>query len=81
MDIGPILDRIKSGGSFPHGNGGTIFLNRAGDLPHKQTGYYIEYVHPTPGISGPGPQRIIVGKDGEMYYTADHYKTFIFIKD
>ncbi|MDF7670422.1 ribonuclease domain-containing protein [Orbaceae bacterium ESL0721] len=33
-----------------------------------------------PNIQGPGPQRIIVGQKGEMYYTSDHYKTFIKIK-
>lgn len=44
-------------------------------------GYYTEYVHPTPGILGPGPQRIVVGQGGEMYYTADHYKTFIPFKN
>lgn len=38
-----------------------------------------EYVHPTPGVDGPGPQRIVVGKCGEMYYTADHYEAFISI--
>ena len=77
VDLGPTLDRIKSGGSFPHRNDGSIFQNRAGDLPQKPAGYYTEYVHPTPGVSGPGPQRIVVGKGGEMYYTADHYKTFV----
>lgn len=77
VDLGPTLDRIKSGGSFPHRNDGSIFQNRAGDLPRKPAGYYTEYVHPTPGVSGPGPQRIVVGKGGEMFYTADHYKTFI----
>ncbi|MGQ7860033.1 ribonuclease domain-containing protein [Pseudomonas sp. 32A] len=81
VDLGPTLDRIKSGGSFPHRNDGSIFQNRASDLPQKPAGYYTEYVHPTPGIAGPGPQRIVVGKGGEMYYTADHYKTFIPIKN
>ncbi|TEL31386.1 hypothetical protein IPC177_31060 [Pseudomonas aeruginosa] len=47
------------------------------DLPVKPVGYYTEYVHPTPGVTGPGAQRIVVGKGGEMYCTADHYKTFI----
>ncbi|WP_167659693.1 MULTISPECIES: ribonuclease domain-containing protein [unclassified Pseudomonas] len=75
------MDRIKSGGSFPHRNDGSIFQNRASDLPQKPAGYYTEYVHPTPGIAGSGPQRIVVGKGGEMYYTADHYKTFIPIKN
>ncbi|ELK4807854.1 hypothetical protein RVS41_005214 [Pseudomonas aeruginosa] len=46
-------------------------------MPVKPVGYYTEYVHPTPGVTGPGAQRIVVGKGGEMYYTADHYKTFI----
>ncbi|HEK1688663.1 TPA: hypothetical protein SMR42_005070 [Pseudomonas putida] len=81
VDLGPTLDRIKSGGSFPHRNDGSIFQNRASDLPQKPAGYYTEYVHPTPGIAGPGPQRIVVGKGGEMYYTADHYKSFIPIKN
>jgi filamentous hemagglutinin len=36
---------------------------------------------PTPGVSGPGPQRIVTGKNGEMYYTPDHYDTFIPIRD
>ncbi|MCC4598359.1 hypothetical protein LL969_22380 [Xanthomonas campestris pv. phormiicola] len=52
-------------------------MNRDGDLPAKPLGCYTEYVHPTPGVSGPGPQRIVVGKGGEMYYTPYHYKTFI----
>ncbi|WP_217472518.1 hemagglutinin repeat-containing protein, partial [Achromobacter insolitus] len=77
VDLGPTLDRIKSGGSYPHRNDGSIFQNRARDLPPKPAGYYTEYVHLTPGVSGPGPQRIVVGKGGEMYYTADHYRTFI----
>ena len=77
VDLGPTLDRIKSGGKLPHKNDGSIFRNNGLDLPQKPAGYYTEYVRPTPGISGPGPQRIVVGKGGEMYYTADHYETFI----
>ena len=42
--------------------------------------YYREYVVPTPGINGAGPQRIVVGRFGEWYYTPDHYKTFINFK-
>ncbi|MCC5069413.1 hemagglutinin repeat-containing protein [Xanthomonas campestris] len=81
VDLAPTLNRIKSGGSFPHKNDGSTFKNLGGDLPKKPDGYYTEYVHPTPGVSGPGPQRIVVGKGGEMYYTSDHYKTFIPIKE
>ena len=42
--------------------------------------YYKEYVHPTPGVNGPGPQRIIKGGNGEIYFTPDHYHFFIKIR-
>jgi guanyl-specific ribonuclease Sa len=77
VNVGPTLDRIKSGGSFPHRNDGAIFRNDQGLLPKRPAGYYREYVHPTPGVNGPGPQRIVAGKGGELYYTPDHYQTFI----
>jgi guanyl-specific ribonuclease Sa len=77
VDLKPTLDRIKSGGSFPHRNDGSVFGNREGLLPAQPQGYYREYVHPTPGVSGPGPQRVITGQGGEMFYTPDHYQTFI----
>ena len=50
---------------------GTASTTRA-EFPAR---HYIEYVRPTRGVSGPGPQRIVVGKGGEMYCTADNYKT------
>jgi len=57
-----------------------VFNNREGLLPKKPAGYYREYVHPTPGIKGTGPERIVTGKAGELYYTPDHYETFIPLK-
>ncbi|AKT38695.1 ribonuclease domain-containing protein [Chondromyces crocatus] len=83
IDLGPTLDRIAAGGSYPHRNDGSTFSNRPlpgstePPLPEEPYGYYTEYVHPTPGISGAGPQRLIVGRCGEVYYTPDHYQTFI----
>jgi RHS repeat-associated protein len=76
------LDRIARGETFPHRNDGKEFMNR-GDptpLPVRPPGYYHEYVHPTAGISGPGPQRIVIGNGGEVYFTPDHYNTFIVIR-
>jgi len=78
VDLKPTLDRISSGQPFPHRNDGGIFQNRplpgrtTPELPAQSPGYYREYVHPTPGVNGPGPQRIVVGQGGEMYYTPDH---------
>jgi filamentous hemagglutinin len=77
VDLKPTLDRISAGRSFPHKNDGSIFANKESLLPQQPTGYYTEYVHPTPGVSGPGSQRIVVGKGGEIFYTPDHYSTFI----
>ena len=86
VDLKPTLDRIANGGTYPHRNDGSVFKNlpdrttgKSG-LPTQPMGYYKEYVNPTPNISGPGPQRVIVGKNGEAYYTSDHYKTFIKIR-
>ena len=76
-DLGPTIDRINAGGAHPHVNDGSIFQNRGGVLPQKPGGYYTEYVVPTPGFSGAGPQRIVVGKGGEAYYTPNHYSSFV----
>jgi guanyl-specific ribonuclease Sa len=80
IDLNPTIDRIARGGSNRHRNDGTSFQNRESHLPRKPAGYYKEYVHPTPGENGPGPQRIIFGQDGDVWYTPDHYTTFKEIK-
>ncbi|MDR0404425.1 MAG: hypothetical protein LBH37_01310, partial [Oscillospiraceae bacterium] len=77
------MDRINARESYPHERDNTVFENRipkgadAPLLPEKPLGYYREYVHPTPGINGPGPQRVIIGGEKYYYYSPDHYKTFI----
>lgn len=76
VDLTPTIERIQRGESNRHKNDGTTFQNREGRLPRKTGGYYKEYVHPTPGVNGPGPQRLIFGKEGEIWYTPDHYETF-----
>lgn len=80
VDLKPTLDRIAKGIADSHRNDGSTFGNFERKLPQKARGYYTEYVVRTPGISGPGPQRVIMGKDGEAYYTPDHYATFVRIK-
>ena len=71
------IKNIEKGGPFPFPNhDGTTFLNREGILLSKPSGYYKEYTVPTLGTHGRGPQRIVSGQNGVMYYTPDHYKTF-----
>lgn len=77
VDLSETIERIRAGETFPHRNDGSVFGNRERLLPSKPRGYYREYVHPTDGINGPGPQRLVVGKDGDWWYTPDHYASFI----
>lgn len=80
VDLTPTIQRIARGESNRHSHDGTIFQNREGRLPRKSSDYYKEYVHPTPGQRSPGPQRVIVGSEGDIWYTPDHYKTFVQIR-
>lgn len=70
------VDRVLAGGPFLYSQDGDVFLNREGLLPNRPYGYYHEYTVPTPGASDRGARRIVSGKDTEMYYTADHYRSF-----
>jgi len=80
VDLGPALERIASGGRHPHLRDGSVYRNISGALPGRPYGYYKEYVVPTPGFKGPGPQRLVIGGGGEIYYTPDHYETFMEIE-
>jgi RHS repeat-associated protein len=79
-DINPTLERIRDGGSFPHLRDGTTFKNLGDPLPVQPLGYYTEFVHPTPGVAGPGLQRIVTGAGGEIWFSPDHYTTFVRIR-
>ncbi|MDB5339521.1 MAG: guanine-specific ribonuclease [Planctomycetaceae bacterium] len=76
IDLQSTIDRIEKGERNQHRNDGTVFQNREGRLARKPAGYYHEYVVPTPDQHGPGPQRLILGKGGEVFYTSDHYRSF-----
>ena len=80
VDLSPTIERIQKGIKFPHRNDGIVFKNREGLLPKKHGSYYREYVYLTPGVEGAGPRRIIVGENGELFYSSDHYQTFFQIK-
>ena len=72
-------DLIAQGGPFPYPQDGTVFGNREGLLPDCETGYYHEYTVETPGSPDRGARRIVTGGDGEHFYTADHYASFVLI--
>lgn len=67
---------IKKGGPFPHQRDGTTFHNREKLLPPRERGWYREYTVRTPGARDRGARRIVAGRDGTLYYTDDHYRSF-----
>ncbi|HWC84705.1 MAG TPA: ribonuclease domain-containing protein [Pseudonocardiaceae bacterium] len=72
---------ILKGGPFPYPhNDGVVYQNRERELPSEPSGYYHEYTVPTPGSSDRGTRRLITGKDHELYYTGDHYQTFVVVE-
>jgi len=71
---------IITGGPFPYpSHDGVVFDNREKRLPVEQPGYYHEYTVPTPGYAGRGARRLISGARHELYYTGDHYSSFVVV--
>jgi ribonuclease T1 len=75
------LELIRNNGPFPYRQDGSTFGNREKRLPLRASGYYREYTVKTPGAKDRGARRIVAGNGGEFYYTADHYRTFMRIRD
>ncbi|MFC4001404.1 ribonuclease domain-containing protein [Prauserella oleivorans] len=71
---------IEEGGPFPYPDqDGTIFGNRERLLPAKPAGYYREYTVETPGSPDRGTRRLVTGSEDELYYTGDHYQSFVVV--
>jgi ribonuclease T1 len=71
-----MLGLIDRGGPFRFAQDDTIFSNIEGLLPARAKGYYREYTVVTPGAGNRGTRRLIAGREGDIYYTDDHYKSF-----
>lgn len=70
------IELIDAGGPFPYGRDGAVFQNRERRLPERDRGYWREYTVPTPGSDDRGARRLVEGRDGELFYTGDHYRSF-----
>lgn len=75
------LALIRQGGPFPYRKDGSTFGNFEKRLPLQRRGYYREYTVPTPGARDRGARRIVTGRSGEAFYTADHYRSFQRIRE
>ncbi|MGY4490752.1 guanyl-specific ribonuclease Sa [Pseudomonas sp. TE3610] len=75
VEVNKTLNRIQAGGPFPYRQDGTVFKNKEGILP---SGRYLEYTVDTPGVNYRAARRVITDQGtGKVYYTDDHYKSFI----
>ena len=70
------VELIRKGGPFHHERDGAVFGNREKRLPAHERGWYREYTVPTPGERTRGARRIVAGRDGTLYYSDDHYRSF-----
>ena len=71
-----VLRLIRVGGPYEYDQDDKTFQNREGILPSQKRGYYREYTVETPGSDDRGARRIIGGRDGDRYWTDDHYDSF-----
>lgn len=69
------LDRYAPGKSI----GGTRFGNYEGRLPEAPGREYYECDIGTRGKSSRGAKRIVWSNDGLIYYTDDHYESFVLL--
>ena len=75
------LQIIRRGGPFQFERDGVVFGNYERLLPPRNRGYYREYTVPTPGVRSRGARRIISGREGDYYYSDDHYRSFKRIRE
>ncbi|MCU1681166.1 MAG: guanine-specific ribonuclease [Amycolatopsis sp.] len=71
---------IRAGGPFPYPrNDNVVYQNRNKVLPIRQADFYHEFTVKTLGSSDRGARRLITGQGNELFYTADHYDTFVVV--
>lgn len=76
---GQVWQLIQHGGPFRYRQDGVVFGNRERHLPQRQSSFYHEYTVPTPGAHDRGARRLITGGAAELYYTGDHYVSFVVV--
>lgn len=68
-----VIGKIINGDSFDYPKkDGTTFGNRFGDLPGS--GQYLEFTVKTPGAKNRGARRLVMRKNGLLFFTVCHYE-------
>jgi ribonuclease T1 len=79
LEVAQVWHTIQAGGPFRYSRDGIVFNNAEHILPARERGYYHEYTVPTPGSPDRGPRRLVTGQGHELYYTGDHYASFVVV--
>jgi ribonuclease T1 len=78
--VARVAKAIDAGGPFPYRKDGSVFENREKRLPPRRPGYWREYTVPTAEEDDRGARRLVAGAQREIYYSRDHYRTFLLIR-
>ena len=75
-EIEETLDDVEDGQPYDYEEDGGVFRNDEMLLPDRPRGYYLEFTVETSGEDDRGERRLVIGREGELFYTEDHYGSF-----
>ena len=76
-EIEETLDDVEDGRPYEYAEDGAVFRNDEMLLPDRRRGYYREFTVETAGEDDRGERRLVIGRRGEVFYTEDHYESFV----
>ena len=76
-EIEQTLDDVEDGRPYAYEEDGEVFRNDEMLLPAHRRGYYHEFTVETSGEHDRGERRLVIGERGELFYTEDHYESFV----
>ena len=76
-EIEETLDDVEDGRPYDYEEDGGVFRNDEMLLPDRPRGYYLEFTVETSGEDDRGERRLVIGRGDEVFYTEDHYESFV----
>lgn len=76
-EIEETLDDVEDGRPYDYEEDGGTFRNDEMLLPDNPRGYYREFTVETSGEDDRGERRLVIGRHSEVFYTEDHYESFV----
>ena len=76
-EIEETFDDVEDGPPYDYDEDGGVFRNDEMLLPDHPRGHYREFTVETSGEDDRGERRLVIGSNGEVFYTEDHYGSFV----